>query len=346
MSKIYIVHAILAAFLFGLSTPFSKLLLNNNSSPILLAALFYLGAAIFLLPFKAKVFIEEIKELYKNKNDLKRILGAIIFGGILGPVLLLYGIKLSSATAASLLLNMETVATSILAWFIFKEHIGKKVAISSALTVLAGVLLVVDFSLSINWGGIFIILACISWGFDNNFTANVETISPTVNTILKGIFAGSFNLILAFFAGEYLIEPLDIGYALLIGFVAYGLSIVLYISSARHIGASRSQIIFAINPFLGSLISFVIFQTALNLEFIIALVLMIIALFILYSENHAHKHTHPETTHTHEHTHDDNHHDHTHENIQPGTKHTHSHTHKRISHTHAHYPDIHHKHEH
>jgi drug/metabolite transporter (DMT)-like permease len=346
MKKIFIIHAILAALLFGLSTPFSKLLLNKDSSPIMLAALFYLGAALFLLPFKIKEFKKEIGELLKNKKDLKRILGAILFGGILGPVCLLYGIKFTSASSASLLLNMETVATSVLAFFIFKEHISKNVLISSILTVLAGVILVVDFNLQVNYGGLLIILACLSWGFDNNFTANVESISPTVNTIIKGLFAGTFNLMMAFIIGDSYIEIVDVFYALFIGFIAYGLSIVLYISSARGIGASRSQIIFAINPFLGSLISFLIFRSVLNIEFIIALCLMIIAVCILYYEKHAHEHTHHELDHTHEHTHDDDHHNHTHKGQSKTTKHTHKHNHKKISHTHSHYPDIHHKHEH
>src|SRR3989339_1173669 len=196
MKKIYIVHAILAAFLFGLSTPFSKLILNHNNSPLLLASLFYLGAALFLLPFKIKNLKNEISQLISHKSDLKRIAGAIIFGGITGPVALLYGIKYSSPESASLLLHMETVATSFFAWFVFKEHLSTKVILSSILTVIAGSLLVINFNLSINYGGALIILACIFWGIDNNLTANVASISPTVNTILKGFFAGSFNFIL------------------------------------------------------------------------------------------------------------------------------------------------------
>src|SRR3989339_641412 len=226
MKKIYIVHAILAAFLFGLSTPFSKLILNHNNSPLLLASLFYLGAALFLLPFKIKNLKNEISQLISHKSDLKRIAGAIIFGGITGPVALLYGIKYSSPESASLLLNMETVATSFFAWFVFKEHLSTKVILAS--------------------------------------------ISPTVNTILKGFFAGSFNFLMFLMFENGLIILNDVFYALIIGAFSYGLSIILYINSARNIGASRSQIIFSINPFLGSTVSFMIFQTMLSMEFVIA----------------------------------------------------------------------------
>ena len=346
MKKIYIVHAIFAAFLFGLSTPFSKLILNNNNSPLLLASLFYLGAAVFLLPFKIRNLKNEIGQLINNKSDLMRIVGAIIFGGITGPVALLYGIKYSSPESASLLLNMETVATSLFAWFIFKEHLSTKVILSSILTVIAGSLLVINFNLNINYGGILVILACIFWGIDNNLTANVTSISPTVNTILKGFFAGTFNFLLFLIFEHSSILWDDFFYALIIGAFCYGLSIILYISSARNIGASRSQIIFSINPFMGSLVSYIIFQTSLGMEFMIAFLLMIIAISLLMYERHHHEHTHHEIDHLHEHCHDDNHHNHHHTEFLPGQNHSHQHTHNEITHSHIHYPDIHHKHEH
>lgn len=347
----HFVFALLAAFLFALSTPLSKILLGTTN-PIMLAALYYLGGAIFLVPFAMKDFPREVRYLFSNRKDVLRLGGAVLFGGILGPVCLMYGIKLTTATSASLLLNMETVATAVLAWLFFREHIGKKVLISSLLTVTAGILLVVksgagfEFS-GLDLGGLLVVLGCFFWGFDNNYTATIEGISATSITIVKGLVAGSFNLVLALFVYGADTGVSTVLWAALIGFFSYGLSIVLYILSARHLGATRSQIIFATNPFIGGLVSFLIFWNVLTLQFYIALLLMVVAVAILYIERHSHEHTHDEEEHEHEHVHDDEHHDHDHEEAWPaGKKHTHRHKHKRVVHNHLHYADIHHRHEH
>jgi len=338
--------AFLAALLFGAATPLSKILLDTSITPILLAALYYLGAALFLLPFSYKNLRYEYKYIKNNNRDLFRLLGAVIFGGVLGPVFLLYGIKNINAHSASLLLNFETVFTSILAWTFFKEHLGKRIILSSLLTLIAGSLLVIGVDFSINLGGILIFLACICWGLDNNFTATIEGISPTTNTVIKGFVAGTFNLIIAAIWFDIVFEPLTILYGLIIGFLSYGLSIVLYISSARKIGAVRSQIIFAINPFFGSLLSFVLIADILELKFIIAFIVMIVAVLLIFSENHEHVHVHEEVEHTHEHHHDDDHHNHSHNDLSNFGNHTHMHKHKSTRHCHLHYPDTHHRHNH
>ncbi len=338
---------IISALLFGAATPASKLLLNDvNINPIILASLYYLGAALFLFPFSMSQFTREIKHLKSDKKDFYRIIGAIIFGGIIGPICLLFGIKLMDATSASLLLNFESVATAFLGWLLFKEHISGKVVVSSFLTLVAGVLLVLNQDFSINWGGVLIGLACLSWGFDNNFTATVEGLTPATNTIIKGLAAGLFNFILAWLYYDLNIELINVIYALLVGGFSYGLSISLYISSARYLGATRAQIVFAINPFLGLLLSYFIFNDLLDLKFFFALSVMIIAVIILYIERHVHLHEHLELEHEHEHTHDDDHHSHSHPGLPAKTKHIHRHYHTALTHSHLHYPDIHHKHRH
>ncbi len=344
-NKKYFLYALLSALLFGASTPASKYLLQFGS-PILLASLYYFGAALILLPVSFRTFKSEWQHVRKDPHDLKRLLGGVVFGGILGPVFLLYGIRLMDATSASLLLNFETVATAIIGFLIFKEHIGPKIILSSIITVIAGSLLVVTKDFSINWGGILIGLACLSWGFDNNYTASVEGVSPSTNTIIKGVVAGSFNLVAAFLLSEANLPLGPVLLALLIGGLSYGVSIALYITSARHLGATRSQIIFAFNPFIGSLLSFLIFWNALNIQFWWALALMICAILILYYERHSHKHLHPTLSHTHEHSHDDGHHFHSHAGLDSNIKHTHAHDHEELEHEHAHFPNIHHKHRH
>ena len=183
-------------------------------------------------------------------------------------------------------------------------------------------------------------------GFDNNFTATVEGLTPATNTIIKGLAAGLFNFILAWLYYDLNIELINVIYALLVGGFSYGLSISLYISSARYLGATRAQIVFAINPFLGLLLSYFIFNDLLDLKFFFALSVMIIAVIILYIERHVHLHEHLELEHEHEHTHDDDHHSHSHPGLPAKTKHIHRHYHTALTHSHLHYPDIHHKHRH
>jgi len=339
-------YAFLSAMLFGISTPLSKLLLDQTN-PILLASLFYLGAAVFLIPVGYKEFSREIKHIKGHRKDLLRLIGATVFGGILGPICLLYGIDMVTATTASLLLNLETVATTVLAWMFFKEHISKQVLISCLLTVIAGSILVIGQDVNFTVGCLLILLGCICWGLDNNFTAAVEGVSPVTNTIFKGLIAGTFNGFLAL--QIYSLGDLSFStilFAAIIGFLAYGLSITLYITAAREMGASRSQIIFATNPFLGALASYLIFFNPLDWTFFVAVTVMIASLLVLFREHHHHEHTHNDEEHEHEHTHDDGHHDHSHEGLPANTRHTHKHRHTKTRHDHPHYPDIHHRHKH
>jgi len=344
-NKKYIFFALAAAVLFGASIPASKYLLTAIN-PIFLASIYYLGAAVLLIPFSCRNFKNEYSALKSNKRDLVRLLGAIVTGGIGGPILLLYGIKLMNATGASLLLNVETVATTIIAALLFREHISKNALLASIIVLAAGVILVFGGSFKINVGGVFVVLGCFAWGFDNNFTATVQGISSTSITIVKGIVAGTFNLVLAMMLYEISLNNIYIIYAVIVGFFSYGLSIVLYIASAKSLGASRSQIIFAANPFIGVILSYMFFLDPLSVKFYVALILMITGVVLLYLESHEHYHVHEAVEHEHEHGHEDGHHFHSHEGIPRNKSHIHVHRHDPIVHSHHHFPDIHHRHAH
>ncbi|MBW1960926.1 MAG: EamA family transporter [Deltaproteobacteria bacterium] len=336
--------AFISAFLFGIATPFSKALLNEVH-PFLLAALFYLGAALILLPKTVNLHVRSpIPKL--TASDLWNLLGSLFFGGMVGPVLLLFGLRMTPATNASLLLNLETPATAMLAYLFFKENIGRRTAISNLGIVLAGVLLTFEGTSVPGWGGVFIALACIAWGLDNNHTASIHNIDPVRCTFLKGITFGTVNLLIAWRIIPVWPSWERCGFALIIGAFSYGISIVLYIYSARELGAARSQMIFTSAPFFGVIVSQLYLAEPFFIYQLIAALLMIGMFVILFKEKHSHIHRHAVLEHVHRHSHTDEHHQHLHEKRDEadGT-HSHIHTHDPIIHGHSHHPDLHHRHE-
>lgn len=338
--------AFIAALLFGLATPISKVLLEGIS-PFQLAGLLYLGAALVLLP---KVITERgLKKVLKmNPSNKLRILGAIVFGGIGGPVALLFGLKLSSASSVSMWLNLELVFTALLGHFIFKDYLGRLGWLGSLGAVLAAVLLSWQGGIAGIKAGLFVALACLLWGFDNHFTALIDEISPQTNTFLKGIFAGTINLTLGLFLANYGAIWQQTAGALVLGAFSYGISIALYIGSAQGIGATRAQIIFASAPFFGVGASILILGEALSLIQIVSAVLLLLSLIPLLMDSHLHKHYHRKLVHEHLHRHGEGHHEHPHsDNVLPDwVPHSHEHKHEEATHRHSHLPDIHHRHEH
>ena len=236
-----------AAALFGASTPASKALLPGIG-PLALAGLLYLGAALAVLPFS---FRGGSPRLMRMPRNLLMLLGAVVFGGGLGPVLLLLGLSLAPAASVSLWLNLETVATAILAWALFREHLDGKTWTAAILVVAAGVLLAAPSGFEFGWGAILVAAACLCWGLDNNLTALVDGFTPAQTTLAKGIVAGGANLILAFIIEGVHAGPGQWAPALGVGALSYGASIVLYIQGAQHLGATRSQILFSTSPFIG-----------------------------------------------------------------------------------------------
>lgn len=340
------IQALFAAMLFGISTPLSKQLLLEFH-PFLLASLFYLGAALVLLPpgiyYQIKSPLRHI-----SKSDVLNLAGSLFFGGMVGPVLLLYGLKYTAATNASLLLNLETPATTILAAWIFKENISRHATLANIGIVLAGAVLTFQGTTYPGMGGILIALACVAWGLDNNHTASIHSIDAVRCTFLKGATFGSVNLLIATRFVKSWPSWGAIGWALLIGAFCYGLSIVLYINAARRLGASRSQMVFASAPFFGVAVSQVYLGELFQFYQVLSTLLLIAMLLVLFMEKHTHTHEHPPMGHTHRHRHDDLHHSNHHAAVKEIRKiaHTHYHTHERLFHRHLHLPDLHHRHDH
>ena len=333
---------LLSAALFGASTPASKVILGDIS-PLTLAGLLYLGAAIAVFPFSFKGGSAVLR---KKPDQLLKLTGAVITGGILGPVLLLYGLSLARAGSVALWLNFETVATALIGWAFFREHLNTRTFISIGLVLIAGIILAAPSGFGALNAAVLVALGCVCWGIDNNLTAIIDGYTPAQTTFVKGFVAGIFNLVLGYF-----IEPAHAGvgsiaWALIVGAFAYGFSIQLYITGAQRLGATRSQMLFATSPFFGLLIAWFVLRESIDIFQIIAAVIMGVGLFVLFSGRHAHMHFHEPVTHVHGHTHDDEHHEHIPEGEAGGVHHVHEHTHEAAEHSHHHEPDLHHRHEH
>jgi drug/metabolite transporter (DMT)-like permease len=342
MRKFSVVMAVLSAVLFGMAAPFSKLLLADINY-FLLAGLLYLGAAAGLFPF---AFVRSrFKAKQIDTTNLWRILGSIFFGGILGPVFLLLGLKIAHAASVSLWLNLELAATAVLGWLFFKDHLDLRGWLSVGGALLAGVLITVHEGPSGFVAGLFVLLACICWGLDNHYTALVDAITPTQMTFLKGLVAGSINGSIGI-----IIDPGLPGFkifagALIVGVFCYGLSIVLYITAAHSLGAIRSQILFSSAPFFGAGFSVLLLSERLSWIQLAAALILAVSIIFLILQKHAHGHAHREVEHIHWHRHDDGHHDHEHgEQVSGG--HVHLHKHEKAQHSHTHFPDLHHRHDH
>lgn len=277
-----------------------------------------------------------------------RLLGAIFFGGLAGPVALLFGLQISSASSVSLWLNMELVFTALLGHFFFKDYLGKPGWLGSTGVIVAVILLTLGEGIAGIKAGLFVGLACLFWGLDNHFTALIDEIPPSANTFFKGAVAGSVNFVIGLLFSGYTANWGITSLALLLGFFSYGLSIVLYISAAQGIGATRSQMIFASAPFFGVVLSVILLGETLTLLQISAAVLLFLSIIPLLLDAHAHGHSHKKLVHEHLHRHMEDHHDHRHEkgSLPNWIPHSHEHQHEELDHEHPHLPDIHHRHEH
>ncbi len=345
-NPIIVLMALLSALLFGASTPASKWLLDSIS-PFVLAGLLYIGASIGVLPVLIRDRALSLPTKLPNKTK-SLLLGAILSGGILGPVLLLMGLSLASSASVSLWLNLELVATVTLGVIFFKEHISFHSVLAAIGTVIASVLLSITGGTSGIFAGLLVLGACIAWGFDNHFTSLIDGITPSQSTFWKGLVAGTVNLSIGLYLDSSLISLSSFGYALLIGIFAYGASIVLYIGSAQQLGATRSQIIFSTSPFWGVALSALLLGESISTTQLVAAGIMCGSLILLFFETHAHEHIHYDMEHEHWHKHTDDHHTHDHdsETTENRNWHSHRHTHEGISHAHVHLPDLHHRHGH
>jgi len=344
-----IIQASIAALLFGASAPLAKLLLGEVE-PIPLAAFLYLGSGLGLLGVKLFQRINKQgldSEAQIKKPDYLWLAGAIVAGGVAAPITLLISLKNTPAATASLLLCFEGVATTLIAFFAFKESISCRAWWAIALITLASIFLSINqnaewgFSL----GALGIIAACILWGIDNNFTRNISAKDPLTIVTIKGLGAGSFSLGMAMVLGNKLPTWEVILGALVLGSLSYGVSIVLFIHAMRGLGAARTSALFSTAPIAGIILSLLLFQEFPSWFFLVAFPIMLIGTLFLVNEQHEHHHIHEMTVHEHSHIHDDEHHEHNRE-VEYAQKHSHIHKHDEITHAHHHMPDLHHRHIH
>jgi drug/metabolite transporter (DMT)-like permease len=344
------IYAILAAVFFGASTPATKILLGRID-PWLLAGLLYLGSSIgLLIIFLIQTFLnkESLKEAPLGYKDWKWLGGAVLLGGVLGPVLLMLGLAKSTASVGSLLLNLESVFTALIAWLAFKEHTDRIVAFGMLLTVIGSVIVSWKGNLNIVdlLGPIFIVGACLCWAIDNNLTRKISLANPLQIAMIKSLIAGLTNTILAITWGAILPNVLLFFSISVVGFIGYGLSLLFFIFSLRYIGTARTGAYFSVAPFVGAGLSVIFLGDNLSWRLVLASAFMGTGIWLHLRENHIHEHKHEETEHQHRHVHDV-HHKHEHLPTDPvGELHSHSHKHEALIHSHPHYPDIHHRHKH
>ena len=330
-----------AAVLFGASAPAASMLAGDLPA-LVLAGLLYLGAALAVTP----AVVRHRPNATALSSGWRPLAVAVVFGGAIGPVLLVAGLARTSAATASLLLNFELVATILLAATLFREHLGARLLAAAALVSAAGVILVWQPGAALDAGGLFVVGACACWGLDNAVTSKIDQLSPEQITLTKGVIAGGANLIL----GLILASSLNLGAgdalaALVIGALGYGASITLWVKGARDLGAARGQVIFAAAPFIGVAVAWVVLGDSITAAQLAAIPLAVIGVGLSFRSGHEHEHTHEPIVHEHEHRHDDGHHTHTHSPPVTG-RHSHRHEHGALVHAHPHVPDLHHRHAH
>jgi len=342
-----VLYALAAAALFGASTPLAKLL-GLNVPPMLLAGLLYLGSGVGL------AIVRCVRDRGWQRTGLTArewpwLLGAVLFGGVLAPVALMFGLTRTAGATASLLLNLESVLTAVLAWLVFKENADRRIVIGMLAIVLGGIVLSwpQQQASADDWlGPLAVAFACLCWAIDNNLTRNVSASDALFIAGSKGLVAGVFNAGLALLIGAQLPAAATLGPILLVGFLGYGVSLVLFVLALRGLGSARTGAYFSTAPFLGAALSILILGESVSLWFLVAAALMAIGVWIHLMEHHAHEHQHEPLAHNHRHKHDE-HHQHEHDFEWDGSEpHSHPHEHAPIRHSHAHFPDVHHRHKH
>jgi len=283
-------------------------------------------------------------------RDLPWLAAIVIFGGILGPALLMWGLTVIPASAGALLLNTEGLATMAIAWLVFQENVDRRIFLG-AMAILAGAVVLswpepAGAGAPLSWGSLLIVLACMSWGIDNNLTRKLSAADPLQIAMIKGLAAGAVNLALGLAHGAPLPGLTALATAATVGFFGYGVSLVPFVLGLRYLGAARTGAYFSTAPFIGAALALPLFGETPTLTLIGAALLMGIGVYLHLAEAHDHEHLHEPFEHEHRHVHDI-HHQHEHApNVPAGESHSHWHTHPRLLHKHPHYPDLHHRHQH
>ena len=336
--------AVLSAALFGAATPASKALLADLS-PFQLAGLLYLGAALGVAPVAWRRGGLRLPGSGDRRNRM-RLAGAVLAGGVAGPVLLLFGLRIAGAASVSLWLTFELVATALLGAWIFREPLGGSGWTGVAAAFGGAAVLAAGGDEAGILACLLVLAACICWGVDNHLTALIDGITPGESTFWKGLVAGACNLALGIAIDPFAAAPLTVASTLAVGALSYGASIVLYISAAQGLGATRAQVAFSSAPLFGVALSVAWLGESLRFAHGVSAALFAAAIALLSFERHAHRHAHEAMRHEHAHRHDDGHHLHSHPGMPPETTHSHLHEHEPTVHSHPHWPDLHHRHPH
>lgn len=344
-----IAFAVASATLFGIGTPFAKMLVADIP-PVALAGLFYMGAFIGLGLYGVLRSLRGTRQdpsARLLKADYKWLAGAIVAGGVVAPICLMLGLTMISGFSGSLLLNLEGITTALIAAAYFGERLGKSYVIAIVMMTGAGAILSWDpgsdeFSLL---GPLLLVGAAVGWGLDNNFTRNICAKDPVRIAQVKGGAAGSASLLIAFLLADTFSLDARALLAIVIGAASYGVSLVFFVLALQGLGAARTAAFFSIGPFVGAAVSLPLLGDWLGWLMLPAAALMAGGTILILREQHAHPHRHEMLTHAHVHSHTDDSHDHAHQ-VDPLMPHSHEHTHPESTHTHAHWPDVHHRHRH
>lgn len=335
--------ALLAAVLFGTATPLAKLLLTQ-ASPWLMAGLLYAGSGLGL------ALVRELRRAPAVRlatQEWPWLIGAILSGGLIGPVLLMLGLAGMPASGAALLLNAEGVFTAALAWWVFRENVDRRLALGM-LAIVAGAVVLSwpdRHAPASVWPVLAVLAACLAWAVDNNLTRKVALADASWIAMVKGLVAGAVNLALSSWQGAVW-PPLPVALAAMaLGWVAYGVSLTLFVQALRHLGTARAGAYFSVAPFFGAVLAVPLLGEPLTAPLLLAAALMGMGVWLHVSERHEHFHVHEALEHAHEHEHDEHHQHHTPGEAVP-RRHTHWHRHEPLAHTHPHYPDEHHRHAH
>ena len=332
-----------AALLFGAGTPLAKQLLTGVD-PWMLAGLLYLGSGLGLGAWR---LVRRAEPVQLPAGQWLWLAGAVLAGGVVGPLLLMFGLTRMPASGASLLLNAEGVFTALLAWFAFKENFDRRIALGM-LAIVAGAAVLSwpgEAQFGAAWPALAVLGACGAWAVDNNLTRKVALNDVTWIAAVKGLSAGSVNLLLALGSGSKLPSAPLVASGMALGLAAYGISLVLFVIGLRHLGTARTGAYFSVAPFFGAILAVTWLGEPITAALLVAGALMALGLWLHLSETHEHGHTHEAIVHAHEHEHDA-HHAHTHAEGETAPRHSHMHRHEVLTHSHGHFPDAHHRHSH
>jgi drug/metabolite transporter (DMT)-like permease len=316
-------------------------------SPQFLAGLLYLGAGVGLAVMhgaRAALGIPA-PEAPLRRRDAPWLVAIVVCGGFAGPLLLMLGLARTSAASGSLLLNLEGLATLLIAWVVFRESVDRRLMFG-AFAIVAGAALLSwsGTNVRIDGGAVLIAAACLAWGIDNNLTRKLSSADPVVIATVKGLAAGGVNVALALLLGAKQPSLAIVAEAAAVGFLGVGVSLVLFMLALRHLGAARTGAYFSLAPFIGAVIAIALFGEPVTVRLVAAGLLMGVGLWLHLAERHEHEHVHDALEHEHVHVHDEHH---QHEHSGPITEpHSHWHRHEPLKHAHAHYPDLHHRHGH